>query len=73
MPDYERAGGDGSEHTARMNQNFRKSSRATGSNFPVDTLSDIDYTRPNGPSPALVPKAVLSRVERERASVIRLD
>lgn len=56
-----------------MNEQLGKTRRATCTVLAEDTLSEVDDTGPDDEAPRLVSEAVLGRVVREAASVVRVD
>lgn len=53
-----------------MNEHLRETGRAPRTNLTVDTLSEVDDSRPDGEPPALITKAVLGAVEGEARDVV---
>lgn len=52
-------------HTTGMNKHLRQARRTAGSDFSPHAFTEVDDTGPDDESPALIPKAVFSGVERK--------
>jgi hypothetical protein len=58
---------------AGVNENLGKFGFFPRADFPPHALSNVEDTRPDDESPALVSKAMLRGIERERAGIIWVD
>ena len=53
-----------------MNKDLGQARSTPGPNLTPNPLSKVDNARPDGETPALIPEAVLRRVEGEGADVV---